>query len=152
MTSPTPEQIEAAKRAFYAHYWMKSDAGDEDAREAHEKLDDAMTAALVAAAGVTPQEPGEHFHIWSEVPCEKGKCRMDASEQVDEAKLSRLIERHSCATLATEGRRIDQETICAECGWAFSVRADRTSPNQESRRKFDHVAHVVAEWLRGGGQ
>ncbi len=90
---------------------------------------------------------------WLDAIVARHRCTPERTPvQVDEAKLSRLIERHSCATLATEGRRIDQETICAEGGWAFSVRADRTSPDQESRRKFDHVARVVAEWMRGGGQ
>lgn len=52
---PSEEQIERAKRAFYAEFWMSTDAGEVDGRERHEKLDAAMRAAFAAAA-ITPQE------------------------------------------------------------------------------------------------
>ncbi|KAM9863121.1 hypothetical protein ACI1US_01006 [Leucobacter sp. BZR 635] len=79
------------------------------------------------AAGAAPQERQERFHIWSEVPCKPGRCRLAAPVQVDEAKLAEVIWGEQ------ESRVLDGYVI-------------------HTRETAATTARAVAEHLRGGGQ
>lgn len=56
----------------------------------------ALEEAARAAQGAAPQVDEEHFHIWSELPCKPGQCRMEhtpvlPSSGVDEDALAEVI-------------------------------------------------------------
>lgn len=81
MTNPTPEQVEAAAAALHAGF-RAGQPWPEVPEYRQERWREHARAALVAAAGVTPQEPGEPTYStgtrqWS------GHCPCIRAEQVD---------------------------------------------------------------------
>ncbi|MCW2287016.1 hypothetical protein EDF60_1667 [Leucobacter luti] len=155
MTDPTPEQIEAATLAMEEHYDRWS--GPDEDPPTYAGL---AEAALVAAAGVTPQEPGEPHDctglaMIGEIESLKQlldtqrqradfwERRYKEATQVDEAKLAEAIaeeletddaiaEDWSNGKLNATARRLVQFAVLpAVAGWwAMSELPDRSHENE----------------------
>lgn len=160
MNEPTPEQIEAAAEAIYEHEkaaavhrdlwptWAylagKADQLEVDVRRERAKL------ALVAAAGVTPQEPGE-CQCYGADGVTDPKCpACSAPVRVDEAKLAEVLLDHAM-DFEQRPRPAGPQGSGYVCECGLEILEPRTGPGIGWWHR-KHLANAVSEWLRGGGQ
>lgn len=147
--TPTREQVDAALVAFTCDTMEEWDEFPENYKET---LRGDMCAALVAAAGVTPQEPGEPTYStgtrqWS------GHCPCIRAEQVDpECEWHGRPEFRRGGALhpnALSVAAVNEAKLAEVIDDAFT-----------ERRPYERIAAGAArraverqdEWLRGGGQ
>lgn len=139
----TEAQVEAAAKVLAPDGVFAKDFGEysrkrdnyrrEDQAEEQRYYMRKARAALVAAAGAAPQAESEHFHIWSELPCRPGACRMEPAP----GEPSSTVDEDALAEVIREALRDDR------------LRVAYGAPVNKPQHVV--VARAVAEWLKEQG-